>query len=47
MAAEFEGLHDGEKVLLVFRRHIIAMRKFLFAANSDDRRCNTVLDLAD
>lgn len=27
MSAEFEGLHDGEKVVFVFRRHIIAMRK--------------------
>ncbi len=31
MAAEFEGLHDGEKVLLVFRRHIIAMRKGFYS----------------
>ncbi|MBF1024562.1 MAG: PH domain-containing protein [Candidatus Nanogingivalaceae bacterium] len=31
MSAEFEGLHNGEKVLLVFRRHIIAMRKGFYS----------------
>ncbi|MFZ1258044.1 MAG: PH domain-containing protein [Candidatus Saccharimonas sp.] len=28
---EFEGQHDGEQVLFVFRRHIIAMRKGFYA----------------
>lgn len=27
MAKEFEGQHDNEEILFVFRRHIIAMRK--------------------
>jgi len=31
MSAEFEGLHNSEKVLLVFRRHIIAMRKGFYS----------------
>lgn len=31
MSAEFERLHNGEKVLLVFRRHIIAMRKGFYS----------------
>lgn len=31
MSAEFEGLHNGEKVLLVFRRHVIAMRKGFYS----------------
>lgn len=29
--SEFEGQHDGEQVLFVFRRHIIAMRKGFYA----------------
>jgi hypothetical protein len=28
---EFEGQHDGEEVLFVFRRHIIAMRKGFYS----------------
>lgn len=28
---EFEGQHDGEEVLFMFRRHIIAMRKGFYA----------------
>ena len=31
MNAEFEGQHEGEELLFVFRRHIIAMRKGFYA----------------
>lgn len=30
-AQQFEGQHEGEEVLFVFRRHIIAMRKGFYA----------------
>ena len=31
MGAEFEGKHENEEVLFVFRRHIIAMRKGFYS----------------
>ena len=31
MGAEFEGKHDNEEILFVFRRHIIAMRKGFYS----------------
>lgn len=31
MDTNFEGQHDGEEILFVFRRHIIAMRKGFYS----------------